>query len=147
MFLDEGEDKKKKKNSAQQSSEGLPSFTFNISYCMESSWESNYDLYSLNAQIRTFCDPTTGVDMELQSSSQIAGSSSNKEPKKGMVLPFQPLSMAFNHINYYVDMPAVSHQTDSSSIVLSIFFKIVHNAEAILYFSCKYNMNLCIPRL
>ncbi|KAL6342007.1 hypothetical protein AAG906_038253 [Vitis piasezkii] len=25
---------------------------------------------------------------------------------KGMVLPFQPLSLAFNHVNYYVDMPA-----------------------------------------
>ncbi|CDP04695.1 unnamed protein product [Coffea canephora] len=24
-----------------------------------------------------------------------------------MVLPFQPLSLAFNHVNYYVDMPAV----------------------------------------
>ncbi|XVF07719.1 hypothetical protein REPUB_Repub06bG0163900 [Reevesia pubescens] len=27
-------------------------------------------------------------------------------PRKGMVLPFQSLSLAFNHINYYVDMPA-----------------------------------------
>jgi hypothetical protein len=27
------------------------------------------------------------------------------QPKKGMVLPFQPLSIAFNHINYFVDMP------------------------------------------
>lgn len=29
--------------------------------------------------------------------------------RRGMVLPFQPLSLAFNHVNYYVDMPAVSH--------------------------------------
>ncbi|KAE8690066.1 Pleiotropic drug resistance protein 2 [Hibiscus syriacus] len=29
-----------------------------------------------------------------------------KNPRKGMVLPFQPLSLAFNHVNYYVDMPA-----------------------------------------
>jgi len=28
--------------------------------------------------------------------------------KKGMVLPFQPLSIAFNHINYFIDMPPVS---------------------------------------
>lgn len=28
--------------------------------------------------------------------------------KRGMVLPFQPLSLAFDHVNYYVDMPAVS---------------------------------------
>nr|GLL36389.1 ABC transporter G family member 39-like isoform X1 [Ipomoea trifida] len=26
--------------------------------------------------------------------------------RKGMVLPFQPLALAFNHINYYVDMPS-----------------------------------------
>ncbi|KAK4279541.1 hypothetical protein QN277_011309 [Acacia crassicarpa] len=25
--------------------------------------------------------------------------------KKGMVLPFQPLSLAFSHVNYYIDMP------------------------------------------
>lgn len=30
----------------------------------------------------------------------------NGTKKRGMVLPFQPLSLAFNHINYYVDMPA-----------------------------------------
>jgi len=28
-------------------------------------------------------------------------------PKKGMVLPFQPLAMSFDSVNYYVDMPAV----------------------------------------
>lgn len=33
----------------------------------------------------------------------------NHETRRGMVLPFQPLSLAFNHVNYYVDMPAVSH--------------------------------------
>ncbi|XP_050210478.1 pleiotropic drug resistance protein 2-like [Mercurialis annua] len=26
--------------------------------------------------------------------------------KRGMVLPFQPLSLAFDHVNYFVDMPA-----------------------------------------
>ncbi|KAL3616065.1 Pleiotropic drug resistance protein 2 [Castilleja foliolosa] len=30
----------------------------------------------------------------------------NNEATRGMVLPFQPLSLAFNHVNYYVDMPA-----------------------------------------
>ncbi|KAL6615974.1 hypothetical protein ACP70R_038244 [Stipagrostis hirtigluma subsp. patula] len=28
-------------------------------------------------------------------------------PKRGMILPFEPLSMSFNEINYYVDMPAL----------------------------------------
>ncbi|XP_010553380.1 PREDICTED: ABC transporter G family member 39-like isoform X2 [Tarenaya hassleriana] len=32
--------------------------------------------------------------------------SSSHGPRRGMVLPFQPLSLAFNHVNYYVDMPA-----------------------------------------
>lgn len=34
---------------------------------------------------------------------------SSNNPRKGMVLPFQPLSLAFNHVNYYVDMPVVSY--------------------------------------
>lgn len=28
--------------------------------------------------------------------------------RKGMILPFQPLAISFNDVNYYVDMPAVS---------------------------------------
>uniref|UniRef100_A0A0A9F5P1 ABC transporter domain-containing protein n=1 Tax=Arundo donax TaxID=35708 RepID=A0A0A9F5P1_ARUDO len=30
----------------------------------------------------------------------------NSRGQTGMVLPFQPLSLSFNHMNYYVDMPA-----------------------------------------
>lgn len=43
-----------------------------------------------------------------QSSQGSIVSVANSQSKKGMVLPFQPLSLAFNHINYYVDMPEVS---------------------------------------
>ncbi|XP_027349417.1 ABC transporter G family member 39-like isoform X8 [Abrus precatorius] len=46
-----------------------------------------------------------GTEMAVKNSLEIA-SSSNRGPKRGMVLPFQPLSLAFNHISYYVDMPA-----------------------------------------
>ncbi|XP_027344116.1 ABC transporter G family member 35 [Abrus precatorius] len=35
----------------------------------------------------------------LESSTRVA-------PKRGMVLPFQPLAMSFDSVNYYVDMPA-----------------------------------------
>ncbi len=28
-------------------------------------------------------------------------------PKRGMVVPFTPLAMAFDDVRYYVDMPAV----------------------------------------
>ncbi|XP_010651917.2 pleiotropic drug resistance protein 2 [Vitis vinifera] len=50
-----------------------------------------------------------GIDMTVRNAQ--AGSSSaigaaNNESRKGMVLPFQPLPLAFNHVNYYVDMPA-----------------------------------------
>jgi hypothetical protein len=27
--------------------------------------------------------------------------------KRGMILPFTPLSMSFDNVNYYVDMPSV----------------------------------------
>ncbi|KAK1664186.1 hypothetical protein QYE76_052345 [Lolium multiflorum] len=30
----------------------------------------------------------------------------NRPTQAGIVLPFQPLSLCFNHVNYYVDMPA-----------------------------------------
>ncbi|XP_059646739.1 pleiotropic drug resistance protein 2-like [Cornus florida] len=33
------------------------------------------------------------------------GSDSTANVGRGMVLPFRPLSLAFNHVNYYVDMP------------------------------------------
>lgn len=46
--------------------------------------------------------------MTVKNSSEIAGSY-DPEPNTGIVLPFQPLSLAFNHVSYYVDMPAVSY--------------------------------------
>nr|GMD58917.1 pleiotropic drug resistance protein 2-like [Ipomoea batatas] len=42
------------------------------------------------------------IDMAVRHS----GRGLSSEQKRGMVLPFQPLSLAFNHVNYYVDMPA-----------------------------------------
>ncbi|XP_050243453.1 ABC transporter G family member 34-like [Quercus robur] len=48
---------------------------------------------------------TEGIDMAVRTSSDIVGAS-HSAPKRGMVLPFQPLSLAFNHVNYHVDMPA-----------------------------------------
>ncbi|KAG5607800.1 hypothetical protein H5410_029292 [Solanum commersonii] len=45
-----------------------------------------------------------GIDMAVRNNSSIDKRASKK---RGMVLPFQPLSLAFNHVNYYVDMPEV----------------------------------------
>ncbi|KAM2466591.1 hypothetical protein COP2_008774 [Malus domestica] len=44
-------------------------------------------------------------EMIVKSSSEIVGDSDHA-PKKGMALPFQPLSLVFNHVNYFVDMPS-----------------------------------------
>ncbi|VFQ81308.1 unnamed protein product [Cuscuta campestris] len=50
--------------------------------------------------------PTSkGIDVGTRHSGQSSGVEHNARKNKGMVLPFQPLSLAFNHINYYVDMP------------------------------------------
>ena len=55
----------------------------------------------------------TGIDMGVRNTGENTKSvvkDANHEPtKREMVLPFQPLSLAFEHVNYYVDMPAVSN--------------------------------------
>ncbi|KAJ9184443.1 hypothetical protein P3X46_004169 [Hevea brasiliensis] len=43
------------------------------------------------------------IDMAARNSSGVGAVGSSS--RRGMVLPFQPLSLAFNHVNYYVDMP------------------------------------------
>ncbi|XP_062172265.1 pleiotropic drug resistance protein 2-like isoform X2 [Alnus glutinosa] len=43
-----------------------------------------------------------GIDMQVRN---VQGTVNSVQAKRGMVLPFQPLSLAFNHVNYYVDMP------------------------------------------
>eukprot|EP00253_Pinus_taeda_P036218 PITA_36218 len=39
-----------------------------------------------------------------------ASNSTRESGKKGMVLPFQPLAMAFDNVNYFVDMPSEMRQ-------------------------------------
>ncbi|GAB2264161.1 hypothetical protein Droror1_Dr00026295 [Drosera rotundifolia] len=45
-----------------------------------------------------------GVEVVVKEASRNSGFCYDNR-KRGMVLPFQRLSLAFNHINYYVDMP------------------------------------------
>ncbi|CAD6230064.1 unnamed protein product [Miscanthus lutarioriparius] len=42
-------------------------------------------------------------------------------PRRGMILPFEPLSMSFSEINYYVDMPAI---TIRESLLFSAFLRL-----------------------
>ncbi|PWA64191.1 plant PDR ABC transporter associated [Artemisia annua] len=48
-----------------------------------------------------------GIDMAVRSTSQHNNSAlvALSTERRGMVLPFQPLSLAFNHVNYYIDTP------------------------------------------
>ncbi|XVF26439.1 hypothetical protein REPUB_Repub14bG0016500 [Reevesia pubescens] len=46
-----------------------------------------------------------GIDMPARNSLDIANIV-DRSTRRGMILPFQPLSLAFNHVNYYVDMPS-----------------------------------------
>ncbi|CAK7343396.1 unnamed protein product, partial [Dovyalis caffra] len=46
-----------------------------------------------------------GIDMANMGNSAETGHAVDNSTKRGMVLPFRPLSLAFNHVNYYVDMP------------------------------------------
>lgn len=48
-----------------------------------------------------------GIDMEEKNitHSSIPKAAENAKSKKGMVLPFQPLSLAFENVNYYIEMP------------------------------------------
>ncbi|CBI40242.3 unnamed protein product, partial [Vitis vinifera] len=51
-----------------------------------------------------------GIDMEVRNTREntkaVVKDANHALTKRGMVLPFQPLSLAFEHVNYYVDMPA-----------------------------------------
>ncbi|KAL2539838.1 ABC transporter G family member 34 [Abeliophyllum distichum] len=46
-----------------------------------------------------------GIDMSVRNKSEGKKSEDNGSSRRGMVLPFTPLSIAFDHVNYYVDMP------------------------------------------
>ncbi|KAK1393571.1 Pleiotropic drug resistance 6 [Heracleum sosnowskyi] len=50
-----------------------------------------------------------GTYLDVMNTSQCQSSTvnlSDKKSKRGMILPYTPLSLAFSHVNYYVDMPS-----------------------------------------
>lgn len=59
-----------------------------------------------------------GIDMAVMNTPD--NSNVSTTTKKGMVLPFQPLSLAFDHVSYYVDMPVVSPFSNAS--LLSVYY-------------------------
>ncbi|PAN14215.1 hypothetical protein PAHAL_2G391800 [Panicum hallii] len=62
---------------------------------------------SSNAVISDDDDEKKSADQEQMSQvTHGTDEPANRRSQTGMVLPFQPLSLSFNHMNYYVDMPA-----------------------------------------
>lgn len=47
-------------------------------------------------------------DMPSETAIDISNLQKDTQGKKGMILPFEPLSLTFHDVNYYVDMPSVS---------------------------------------
>jgi len=76
----------------------------------------NSHLLEINTKIVVII---TGIDMEVRKTahSSIPKAPENTKSKKGMVLPFRPLSLAFQDVNYYIDMPLVT----SNSLLLYHF--------------------------
>ncbi|EEF33324.1 ATP-binding cassette transporter, putative [Ricinus communis] len=73
-----------------------------------------------NSKKAVLVDDNSDNEKKQFVSSSEGHSSSNNQSRKGMVLPFQPLSLAFNHVNYYVDMPAEmkTHGVEESRLQL-----------------------------
>ena len=68
---------------------------------------------------------STGVDaMKNTPDNSICTAAENAPTRRGMVLSFQPLSLVFNHVNYYVDMPAVSPISHLSLSILQNRFTV-----------------------
>lgn len=60
--------------------------------------------------------PRDGHDgVPSETAVDIANLKKDSQGQKGMILPFEPLSLTFHDVNYYVDMPSVSRQNSFSS--------------------------------
>lgn len=62
-----------------------------------------------------------------RNSSSLIEEANGVAPKKGMILPFSPLAMSFDTVNYYVDMPPVRKNLFSSSFVHDLALNFVHS--------------------
>ncbi|XVE75536.1 hypothetical protein DITRI_Ditri12bG0101500 [Diplodiscus trichospermus] len=74
----------------------------------QSSSDGQHNLKSIEMTSPKTASLFEGTDMAVKNTPDRSTlSAAGQAPtKRGMVLPFQPLSLAFDHVNYYVDMPA-----------------------------------------
>jgi hypothetical protein len=64
------------------------------------------NVFFLLFQVDKVIEQLRGPSLDTSDVSYI-NASVRADPGRGMILPFEPLSMSFSEINYYVDMPAV----------------------------------------
>ncbi|XP_039017629.1 ABC transporter G family member 42-like isoform X2 [Hibiscus syriacus] len=77
---------------------------------------SSVDANNSKMEIKRLSSRTNPNGMSRNDSSVDAAS--GVAPKRGMVLPFTPLAMSFDTVNYYVDMPPVSSLFHSQQLFL-----------------------------
>ncbi|KAK9282777.1 hypothetical protein L1049_010998 [Liquidambar formosana] len=70
----------------------------------QSSSRGQHNLSSIEMTSKSTAPLFGGIDTTVRNTPE--NSLQPAPAKRGMVLPFQPLSLAFDHVNYYVDMPA-----------------------------------------
>lgn len=110
MISDDNE-KKKKKQQITSNAQGIcfSDIEKSLQENLRQSFSKNLaELTDIASRNLVFSSMITGVQMSVRNSASSNVGAANSEPRRGMVLPFEPLSLAFNHVNYYVDMPAVS---------------------------------------
>lgn len=73
-----------------------------LSAIMSANGERAMEGHSRSQSRRSIEEDLDNVDDEGD-----AGSGDVQEEKRGMILPFQPLTISFDDVSYYVDMPAV----------------------------------------
>ncbi|KAL5721281.1 Pleiotropic drug resistance protein 2 [Ranunculus cassubicifolius] len=76
------------------------------SVIMENDNEENKDTPTSRRGLKSVGSGITLAMLLEMEVGKTAETTINNTTRKGMVLPFRPLSLAFNHINYYVDMPS-----------------------------------------
>nr|GEZ66762.1 plant PDR ABC transporter associated [Tanacetum cinerariifolium] len=67
-----------------------------------------HDMIEMKRTLRTYLSEFEGIDMAVMRSTsgrESLTAAGHFVERRGMALPFQPLSLAFNHVDYYIDTP------------------------------------------
>jgi hypothetical protein len=96
--------------SSHSLSKSHKSFPRSLSSKVEGSTRSSYTAGGGEVQMQQVEQHNVGAEHMsrfVSLASDASDAVAQAEPKRGMILPFQPLAISFDNINYYVDMPVV----------------------------------------